>query len=88
VIEESAAGVASRLNVYEQQLASYLEGGQTIENVIQSRNQYFNALRGLTQSITQFYNTALELDEASGQYFVLLDDLLPDFEGFNNSEQD
>jgi hypothetical protein len=81
VIEESVVGVASRLQVYERQLRDYLEGNETVENLIQGRNQYFNARRSLTQSITQFYNVALDLDEASGQYFIQLSDLLPDFSG-------
>jgi len=88
VIQESVVSVASREEVYQQQLAEYIEGGQTIENVIQARNQYFNALRGLTQSITQFYNIALGLDQSSGQYFVQLEDLMPDFESISGSRAD
>jgi len=86
VIQDLAVSVQSRRALYDQEIAEFLAGEDSVENLLQAHNQYHQAESELVGEIFDFYQTALELDEASGRFFVELEDLLPEFNGAEEDE--
>jgi outer membrane protein TolC len=85
VIRELTASSESRRNLHQQELTEFLAGNETVENLIQARRQLFMTMEDLNEEVFEFYDVALDLDEASGQFFVQLGDLIPQFESIEGN---
>lgn len=83
VIRELMAGRELRRSVYEQKRADYLAGNDTIDNLIQTRSQLHNVEDDLLDELIEFYEIIIDLDEATGQYFVQLGSAVQQFDRMN-----
>lgn len=84
VVRDLHASQESRRGVYEQKLAAYLAGTETVDNLIQARKQLHDTERDLLDETIEFHRIMIRLNEASGQYFVVLGDAVPKFEGMES----
>jgi outer membrane protein TolC len=80
VIQELMAGRELRRAVYEIKRTDYLAGADTVDNLLQTRSQLYNLEDDLLEELIEFYEIIIDLDEATGQYFVQLGDAVQQFE--------
>lgn len=80
VIRELLAGRELRRAVFAQKRADYLEGSDSIDNLIASRSQLYDVEGDLLEELIEFYEIIIALDEATGQYFVQLGDAVKQFQ--------
>jgi hypothetical protein len=54
-----------------------------VDNLILARNQLFDTEDDLLEELGEFYQIVVRLNEASGQFFVVLGDAVPKFESLD-----
>lgn len=79
VVHELTLSRDSRRSVYIEKRAAFLEDQESLDEVIRARGQSYSTERNLLESLDDFYEVIVELDEASGAYFAQLEHELERF---------
>ena len=79
VVRELKLSRDSRRSVFEEKRTAYLDGDESLDNVIRARGELFSTERDLLESLDDFFDVIIDLDEASGAYFAQLEDELERF---------
>ncbi|MBT3480227.1 MAG: TolC family protein [Opitutales bacterium] len=66
---EHAASRLARRAVFEQKRLDYMEGEESIENLLDARDDLYSTDRNLIETLDDFYSVIVNLDGASGFYF-------------------
>lgn len=66
----------SRRSVFEEKRTAYLESVDSLDNVIRARGELFSTEQDLLDSLDDFFEVMVDLDQASGDYFAQLEDEL------------
>lgn len=66
---EHAASRLARKAVFEQKRVDYLDGSESIENLLDARDDLYSTDRNLIETLDDFYSVIVNLDGASGFYF-------------------
>jgi outer membrane protein TolC len=80
VVVERSASLGLRRGVFEQKRSAYVDGADTIENLLQARSQLYDTGEELVESLGELYSIIVELDDASGRYFLQLGDAVQRFD--------
>lgn len=67
--DELRASMSSRKGIFEQKRAAYLEGKETMDNLIAARKSLLDTQINLTEVIGDFWEIITELDQSTGIYF-------------------
>ena len=73
-----------RRSVFEEKRAAFLENEESLDEVIRARGQWYSTERDLLESLDDFYEEIIDLDQASGAYFAQLEDELEQFRALGN----
>jgi outer membrane protein TolC len=73
----------SRRSVFEEKRTAYLDGDESLDNVIRARGELYSTERDLLESLEDFFVVIVNLDEASGAYFAQLEDELKRFKSLS-----
>lgn len=75
VVSELKASRELRRSVHAEKRQAYLDGEESLDNLIQARGQLYSTERDLLSALREYYDTMIDLDEASGAYFAQLGDI-------------
>jgi outer membrane protein TolC len=76
VVRELKLSRDSRRSVFEEKRTAYLESMDSLDNVIRARGELFSTEQDLLDSLDDFFEVIVDLDQASGDYFAQLEDEL------------
>ena len=73
----------SRHSVFEEKRIAYLDDDESLDNVIRARGELYSTERDLLDSLEDFFEVIIDLDEASGAYFAQLEGELERFKALS-----
>jgi outer membrane protein TolC len=88
VVREWKLSRESRRSVFEEKRVAYLDGDESLDNVIRARGELYSTERDLLDSLDDFFEVIIDLDVASGSYFAQLEDELERFKQLSNQVAD
>ena len=83
VVRELKLSQNSRRSVFEEKRTAYLDGDESLDNVIRARGELYSTERDLLESLDDFFEVIIDLDVASGAYFAQLEDELASFKALS-----
>ena len=80
VVREVELSRDSRRSVFMEKRADYFEGNESLDNLIRARGELYSTEHDLLERIEDFIDVVIGLDEASGAFFIHLEEELERFQ--------